>query len=262
MSWLSGLAATGRSSRCGQRARLRSSAGRRAGSAGSRAARAWSRTGNSSGRAPGRRARCSSGRRHRRPRAHIVAGRQRRRRRARARSRAGRGTSPSDCSATQGIGVSPAQIAVGEIVDHRGAEAALVVEHVVRECRAARRRARASWMSWPGAAGALRADRRAVVVELQRDADDVVARRLQQGGGDRADRRRPTWRRPRGCRRAAVKSGELRAMAETIRPDDATTRQTSPQQSSVVLIVRLVVMAELVVSVADSSVGLVVAALG
>ena len=36
--------------------------------------------------------------------------------------------------------------------------------------------ARASWISRPGAARALTVRRRAVIVELQRDADDVVAR--------------------------------------------------------------------------------------
>ena len=77
--------------------------------------------------------------------------------------------------ATHGIGVSPADIGVGERLDHRLAEARLVVEHVMRECRAASATSRASWMSLAGAAGALLGGRRAMVVKLQRDADDVVA---------------------------------------------------------------------------------------
>ena len=45
--------------------------------------------------------------------------------------------------------------------------------------------ARASWMSWPAQQAPLRWVARAVVVELQRDADHVVAGLGQQRRGDR-----------------------------------------------------------------------------
>ena len=45
--------------------------------------------------------------------------------------------------------------------------------------------ARASWMSWPGAAGALAVGRGAMVVELQRHADHVIALGLEQRRGHR-----------------------------------------------------------------------------
>ena len=75
---------------------------------------------------------------------------------------------------TQGIGVSPREIAVGETVDHRLAEAAFVIEHVMRNADALGD-APGVVDVLAGAAGALAMDRGAVVVELQRDADDVVA---------------------------------------------------------------------------------------
>ena len=75
---------------------------------------------------------------------------------------------------TQGTGVSPAHVAFGEAVDHRFLEAALVVEHVMRNADALGDRAGVVDVL-AGAAGALAVGRRAVVVELQRDADDVVA---------------------------------------------------------------------------------------
>ena len=75
------------------------------------------------------------------------------------------------------------QIAFGEAVDHRLAEARLVVEHVMRD---------AERLGDPagivdilaGAAGALAVRRGAVIVELQRDADHIVALVLQEGGHD------------------------------------------------------------------------------
>ena len=51
-----------------------------------------------------------------------------------------------------------------------------------------------------GAAGALAVARRAVVVELQRDADHVEALPLQEARRPRRNRRRPTWRRRRASR--------------------------------------------------------------
>ena len=85
---------------------------------------------------------------------------------------------------TQGTGVSPERIAVGEAVDHRLAEAVLVVEHVMRNADALGDAARIVDVL-AGAAGALAVGRRAVVVKLQRDADDVVALGLQQRRRDR-----------------------------------------------------------------------------
>ena len=92
-----------------------------------------------------------------------------------------------------GTGVSAAQVGVGEVVDHRLAESALVVEHVVGDADALAgpdgrhgcpgRRSRRPPSSPPPP----------VVVELQRHADHLVAGPLQQrrhhGGIDP----RPTW---------------------------------------------------------------------
>ena len=75
-------------------------------------------------------------------------------------------------------------IALGEAVDHHFLEAALVVEHVVRNADALRDRAGVVDVL-AGAAGALAMGGGAVVVELQRHADDVVALGLQQRRGDR-----------------------------------------------------------------------------
>ena len=72
-------------------------------------------------------------------------------------------------------------IAVGEIVDHLLAESALVVQHVMRNADPLGDVAGIVDVL-PGAAGALAMGGRAMVVELQRDADDVVAFRLQQRG--------------------------------------------------------------------------------
>ncbi len=79
----------------------------------------------------------------------------------------------------------PGQVAVGEFVDHGVAEDVLVVEHVVREAHLLGHAAGVVDVA-AGAAGALLGQRRAVVVELQRDADDVVALFGKLGGHDRA----------------------------------------------------------------------------
>ena len=70
-------------------------------------------------------------------------------------------------------------IALGEAVDHRRLEAALVVEHVMRNADPVRHRAGVVDVL-AGAAGALAMGRRAMVVELQGDADDVIALGLEQ----------------------------------------------------------------------------------
>ena len=75
-------------------------------------------------------------------------------------------------------------IARGEIVDHRFAEAILVVEHVMRDADPLGDVARIMNVL-PGAAGALAVSGRAMIVELQGDADDVVALGLQQRGRHR-----------------------------------------------------------------------------
>ena len=71
---------------------------------------------------------------------------------------------------TQGIGVSPVEIALGEAVDHRLAEARLVIEHVMGNADGLRHPAGIVDVL-AGAAGALAMGGGAVVVELERDAD-------------------------------------------------------------------------------------------
>ena len=75
-------------------------------------------------------------------------------------------------------------VALGEAVDHRFLEAAFVVEHVMRNADALGDAARIIDVL-PGAAGALAVGGGAVVVELQRDADHVIALGLEQRGGHR-----------------------------------------------------------------------------
>ena len=70
-------------------------------------------------------------------------------------------------------------VAVGEIVDHRFAKTVLVVQHVMRNADPLGDIAGIVDVL-PGAAGALAMGGRAMIVELQRDADDVVAFGLQQ----------------------------------------------------------------------------------
>ena len=70
-------------------------------------------------------------------------------------------------------------VALREAVDHRFLEAALVVEHVMRNTDALGDAAGVVDVL-AGAAGALAVRRGAVVVELKRDADDVITLGLQQ----------------------------------------------------------------------------------
>ena len=75
-------------------------------------------------------------------------------------------------------------IGVGKAVDHLGAEAALVVEHVMGDAEA-RRDSAGVVDILPRAAGALAPGGGAVVVELQRHPDDVISLALEQSGHDR-----------------------------------------------------------------------------
>ena len=70
-------------------------------------------------------------------------------------------------------------VALREAVDDRFPEAPLIVEHVVRNADAFGDGAGVVNVL-TGAAGTLAMRRRAVVVKLQRDADDVITFRLQQ----------------------------------------------------------------------------------
>ena len=69
------------------------------------------------------------------------------------------------------------RVALGERLDHRLAEARLVVEHVMRDAELRGDLARVVDVL-PGAAGAGAMRGRAVVVELQGDADHIVAGRF------------------------------------------------------------------------------------
>lgn len=91
------------------------------------------------------------------------------------------------------------QVAVHEFIDHRFPEARLEIEHVMRDSDGGGGAPRVVNVL-AGTAGALAPHRLAVIVELQRDADDVEARLLQQcrrdgginaprHGADHADRR-------------------------------------------------------------------------
>src|SRR6185295_20332205 len=64
-----------------------------------------------------------------------------------------------------------APVALGEILDDRFAKPGLVIEHVMRDAETLGDARRVTYIL-PGAAGAFFAGRRAVVIELQRDADD------------------------------------------------------------------------------------------
>src|SRR6185437_7381634 len=77
-----------------------------------------------------------------------------------------------------------AAVALGEILDHRLAEPRLVVEHIVRDAEPSRDRRRVAHIL-PGAAGTLAPGRGAMVVELQRDADDIVTGAREQRRDDR-----------------------------------------------------------------------------
>ena len=76
----------------------------------------------------------------------------------------------SDAGNWRGAG----EVGVGELVHHAGAEAVLVVEHVVREAHRLGHPPRVVDVP-PGTAGALARRCRTVVVELKCDADDIVA---------------------------------------------------------------------------------------
>jgi hypothetical protein len=75
------------------------------------------------------------------------------------------------------------KIGIGEVVDHRLAEAAFIVEHVMGNAQRLADAARIVDIL-AGAAGAGLAHRFAMIVELQRDADDLVALGMQQAGHD------------------------------------------------------------------------------
>ncbi len=85
--------------------------------------------------------------------------------------------------AMQGTGVSPLGVARGEFVDHLLAKLALVVENEMRNAEL-RRDASGVVDVATGAAGALAMGGLAVVIELHRHADDVIALLLQQRGDD------------------------------------------------------------------------------
>ena len=70
-------------------------------------------------------------------------------------------------------------IALGKILDHRLAETALIVQHVMRNANPFRNVASVVDVL-TGATGSLAMGGGAVIVELKRNADDVVAFRLQQ----------------------------------------------------------------------------------
>ena len=93
------------------------------------------------------------------------------------------------------------EVGVGEVLDDRFAEAVLVVEHVVGDADRLRHPPRVVDVA-AGAAGALAADRRPVVVELQRHAHHVVAVIGEHAPRPPSCRRHPTSRRGRGCRAA------------------------------------------------------------
>ncbi len=80
---------------------------------------------------------------------------------------------------------APGEIFVGESLDHFLAKGALVVEHVVREAEPVGDRARVADIV-AGAARALAPGGGAVIVELQRDADDFGAAAARQRGDHRA----------------------------------------------------------------------------
>ena len=76
------------------------------------------------------------------------------------------------------------RVAVGKIVDHGFAEAAFIVEHVMRNADPLGDVAGVVDVA-AGAAGALAMGGRAMVVKLQRDPDHVIALGLQQGSRHR-----------------------------------------------------------------------------
>ena len=82
-------------------------------------------------------------------------------------------------------GRRPRQIGIGKVFHHLLAELGLVIEHIVRNADLVGH-IPGIMDVLPGAARALLLDGRAMIVELQRDTDHVIALRLQHGGHDRA----------------------------------------------------------------------------
>jgi hypothetical protein len=77
-----------------------------------------------------------------------------------------------------------AQIGVSEILHHRLAKPAFVIEHIVGDADRLGRHARVEDVL-TGAAGALLGQGDAMVVELQGDPDHIIAGLFQQGRSDR-----------------------------------------------------------------------------
>ena len=153
----------------------RPSSGRRAGSAGNRAAPASSRRGNSSGRGRDRPGGTAPAGRPTSAGAHVVAGRHRGGVEL-ARRRKQVGELDRLVAGDAGDRRLAPRIALGERLDHRLAEARLVVEHVVRDAEPRRHLARVvDVLAGAAGAGAMRGG--AVVVELQRHADRRRSRR-------------------------------------------------------------------------------------
>ena len=82
-----------------------------------------------------------------------------------------------------GDGRLPGGVARGERLDDRSAETRLVIEHVMGNAERRGDGARIADVA-PGAAGPLASRRTAIVVELERHADHVVALSLQDRGDD------------------------------------------------------------------------------
>ena len=85
----------------------------------------------------------------------------------------------------QGIGVRPMRIFVDELVDHAGAEAALVIQHVMGDAEPVGDQLRVVDVL-ARAAGTGPSYRFAMVVQLQRHADHLGAGARGERGRDRA----------------------------------------------------------------------------
>src|SRR3546814_14588976 len=84
------------------------------------------------------------------------------------------------------------KVSVREIVDHALAEQRFVIQHVMRNAEGRGDVPRVVDVL-PGAAGALAAGRRAMVVELQGDADDIVRSEERRGGKECGSTGRSRW---------------------------------------------------------------------
>ncbi len=84
-----------------------------------------------------------------------------------------------------GNGGAPGEIFIGEIVDHRLAKAALVIEHIMRDAQPIAHGARIANVA-PGAAAAGAANRLAMIIKLQRDADHFSPGAHRERRHDRA----------------------------------------------------------------------------